>query len=142
MATKQSVRGGWSGVATGVRRSRVPQTLNVNITNVHSWFANFVYYLLYAITKKLFDVTSITEIFYNNKASMASSFRASKFFIFLPFDFSHKVEIVYHDALKSDVVVNSPLDCDYGNMHIAFVALNFKFINLSSSMFNIHFYTL
>ncbi len=24
MATKQSVRGGWSGVATGVRRSRVP----------------------------------------------------------------------------------------------------------------------
>jgi len=24
MATKQSVRGGWSGVATGVRRSQVP----------------------------------------------------------------------------------------------------------------------
>jgi hypothetical protein len=27
MATKQSVRGGWSGVATGVRRSRVPLVL-------------------------------------------------------------------------------------------------------------------
>jgi hypothetical protein len=56
----------------------------VNITNVHSWFANFVYYLLYAIVKKLSDVTSIAEIFYNGKASIASSFCASKFLIFLP----------------------------------------------------------
>jgi len=31
MATKQSVQGGWSGVATGVRRSRVPLVTNNNI---------------------------------------------------------------------------------------------------------------
>jgi hypothetical protein len=98
----------------------------VNITNVHSWFVNFIYYLLYAITKKLFDVTSIPEIFYKGKVSIASSFCASKFLIFLPFDFSHKVQIVYHNALKFDAIVNSLVDCDYGNVHIASVALNFE----------------
>ncbi len=30
----------------------------VNIANVHSWSANFIYYLLYAIARRLFDANS------------------------------------------------------------------------------------
>ncbi len=36
MVTKQSVRGGWSGVATGVRRSRVPLVIRISTTMIQS----------------------------------------------------------------------------------------------------------
>jgi hypothetical protein len=41
-------------------------------------------------------------------------------------DFSHKVQIVYHDALKFDALVDSPVDRDYDNVHTTFVVLNFE----------------
>jgi hypothetical protein len=41
MATKQSVRGGWSGVATGVQRSRVPRVYIIELVWLSGWTLPF-----------------------------------------------------------------------------------------------------
>jgi hypothetical protein len=50
MVTKQSVRGGWSGVATGVWRSQVP-LVECNVTNYHNKWGGLMVRVFASIPK-------------------------------------------------------------------------------------------